>query len=145
MRDEPDSTKELTNRAVKILDAKYEKADLPKIVETQCRHLDAHQRKELLDLLLEFEDLFDGTLGIWDTEPVHLELKDDAKLYHGKPYPVPKAHKETLMKEIQRMCDIGILLAWQPELEWASPTFCQPKKDQTIRVLNDLRLTQRGL
>jgi hypothetical protein len=69
MRDEPDSTKELTNRAVKILDAKYEKADLPEIVETQCRHLDAHQRKELLDLLLEFEDLFDGTLGIWDTEP----------------------------------------------------------------------------
>jgi uncharacterized tellurite resistance protein B-like protein len=56
MRDEPDSTKELTNRAVKILDAKYEKADLPEIVETQCRHLDAHQRKELLDLLLEFED-----------------------------------------------------------------------------------------
>jgi hypothetical protein len=29
MRDEPESTKELTNRAVKILDAKYEKADLP--------------------------------------------------------------------------------------------------------------------
>ena len=50
--DEPDSTKELTNRAVTILDAKYEKADLPEIVETQCRHLDAHQRKELLDLLL---------------------------------------------------------------------------------------------
>ena len=36
------------------------------------------------------------------------------------------------------MCDIGIL-AWQPESEWASPTFCQPKKDQTIRVLSDLR------
>ena len=34
MRDEPDSTKELTNRAVKILDAKYEKADLPEIVDT---------------------------------------------------------------------------------------------------------------
>ena len=138
MRDEPDSTKELTKRAIKILDAKYEKADLPDIVENQCQHLDAHQRKLLLDLLLEFEDLFDGTLGIWDTEPVHLELKEGAKPYHGRPYPVPKAHKETLMKEIQRMCDIGIL-AWQPESEWASPTFCQPKKDQTIRVLSDLR------
>ena len=69
---EPDSTRELTDRAIKILDAKYEKADLPEIVETQCKHLDAHQRKELLNLLLEFEDLFDGTLGTWDTEPVHL-------------------------------------------------------------------------
>jgi hypothetical protein len=75
--------------------------------------------------------LFDGTLGIWDTELVHLELKDDAKPYHGKPYPVPKPHKKTLMKEIQRMCDIEIL-AWQPELEWASPTFCQPKKTRLL-------------
>jgi hypothetical protein len=47
MRDEPESTKELTNRAVKILDAKYEKTDLPEIVETQCQHLNAHQRKGL--------------------------------------------------------------------------------------------------
>ena len=62
MRDEPQSTQELTDRAVKILDAKYEKADLPEIVETQCQHLDTHQRKELLKLLTEFEDLFDGTL-----------------------------------------------------------------------------------
>jgi hypothetical protein len=132
MRDESESTKELTDRAVKILDAKYEKADFPEIVETQCKHLNAHQRKEPLALLfLEFEDLFDGTLGIWDTEPVHLELKEGAKPYHGKPYPVPKAHKETLMKEIQRMCDIGIL-AWQPESEWASPTFCQPKKTRLL-------------
>ncbi len=101
-------------------------------METQCRHLDAHQRKELLDLLLEFEDLFDdGTLGIWDTELVHLELKEEAKPYHGKLYPVPKAHKETLMKEIQRMCDIGIR-AWQPESEWALPTFCQPKKTRLL-------------
>lgn len=40
MRNEPTSTQELTDRAVKILDAKYEKADLPNIVETQCKHLD---------------------------------------------------------------------------------------------------------
>jgi hypothetical protein len=28
---------------------------------------------------IRFEDLFDGTLGIWDTELVYLELKDDTK------------------------------------------------------------------
>jgi hypothetical protein len=131
MRNEPDSTRELTDRAIKILDAKYEKADLPEIVNTQCQHLDTHQRQELLTLLPEFEDLFNGTLGIWETKPVHLELKEGATPYHGRPYPVPQTHKQTLMKEIQRMCDIGIL-AWQPESVWALPTFCQPKKDQTI-------------
>jgi hypothetical protein len=31
MRNEPDSTRELTDRAIKILDAKYEKADLPEM------------------------------------------------------------------------------------------------------------------
>jgi hypothetical protein len=74
MRDEPESTKELTNRAVKFLDAKYEKADLPEIVETQCRRLDAHQRKELLDLLLEFKDLFDGTLLDMAEQSLHSYL-----------------------------------------------------------------------
>jgi len=31
----------------------------------------------------EFEDLFDGTLGDWNTEPISFELKRDAKPYHG--------------------------------------------------------------
>jgi hypothetical protein len=43
MRNEPDSTRELTDRAIKILDAKYEKADLPEIVNTQCQHLAAER------------------------------------------------------------------------------------------------------
>ena len=50
-RNEPESTKELTNRAVKILDAKYDKADLPAIVEETCGHLNKFQRQELLRLL----------------------------------------------------------------------------------------------
>ncbi len=48
---EPESTKELTNRAVKILDAKYEKADLPKIVKDTCSHLKESEKLELLSLL----------------------------------------------------------------------------------------------
>ncbi len=36
---EPESTKELTDCAVKILDAKYEKADLSQIVKDTCSHL----------------------------------------------------------------------------------------------------------
>ena len=42
---EPLSTADLTKRAVKILDAKYEKADLNGIVE-KCDHLDAEQKKQ---------------------------------------------------------------------------------------------------
>ena len=43
MINEPKSTEELTDQAIKILDAKYEKADLPSIVENNCLHLNLQQ------------------------------------------------------------------------------------------------------
>ena len=47
-------------------------------METQCQHLTTTQRNELLKLLQIFEELFDGTLGNWKTDPVDFELKEDA-------------------------------------------------------------------
>ena len=44
---EPLSTADLTKRAVKILDEKYEKADLNGIVE-KCDHLNAEPKESLL-------------------------------------------------------------------------------------------------
>jgi hypothetical protein len=38
---EPKITELATQRIVKILDAKYEKADLPEIVKNDCKHLTA--------------------------------------------------------------------------------------------------------
>ncbi len=60
---EPKSTELATQRIVEILDAKYEKAILPDIVENECPHLNPEEKLKLLELLIEFEDLFDGTLG----------------------------------------------------------------------------------
>ena len=53
-----------------LLDAKYEKSDLHKVKETQCQHLTMTQHNDLLKLLHKFEELFDGTLGTWKTDPV---------------------------------------------------------------------------
>jgi hypothetical protein len=49
----------------------------------------------------------------WKLPPVSIELKEDAKPYHGRPYPIPKIHKATLMKEIDHLIEIGVL-KWQP-------------------------------
>ena len=38
-----------------ILDSKYKKADLHKVMENQCRHLTKTQCKELLQLFPKFE------------------------------------------------------------------------------------------
>jgi len=135
---EPESTQEATKRAVHILDAKYEKADLQSVVDTNCKHLSLDERQSLLDLLNEFEDLFDGTLGDWKTEPVSFELKEGAKPYHGRPYPVPKVHKETTKKEVDRLVELGVL-RWEGESEWASQSFIVSKKDGTVRFLSDFR------
>ena len=72
---EPKSTREATNRATEILDANYEKADLHQVVYDECKHLTVLQRNSLYRLLLENEELFDGTLGDWMTDPVKFELK----------------------------------------------------------------------
>jgi hypothetical protein len=53
----------------------------------------------LLELLTEYEELFDGTLVNWNTKPISFELKEGTKPYHGRPYPVPRVHKEATIKE----------------------------------------------
>ncbi len=63
-------------------------------------------------------------------------IKKGAKLYHGRPYPFPKVHKATLMKEIGQLIAIGVL-KWQPLSKWASPSFIIPKEDHTVCAISD--------
>jgi hypothetical protein len=135
---EPVSTRNATKRVIEILDAKYDKSNIPEIVKDTNPHLEPSQRDMLLSLLLDFESLFDGTLGDWNRPPVSIEMKDGAKPYHGRPYPIPQIHKATLMKEIDRLMVIGVLKR-QSSSQWASPTIIIPKKDMTVRTITDFR------
>ena len=76
---EPESTRNATKRVVEILVAKYDKADLPSIVENNCMHPSTPHRNSLLALLLKYKELFDGMLGDWKLPPVSIELKEGAK------------------------------------------------------------------
>ena len=91
-----------------------------------------------MDVLTEFEELFDGTLGNWTTKPVSFELKEGTKPYHGRPFPVPNSCKETTIKELNRLCDLG-MLEFQPASEWASPSFIIPKKNHTVCFISSVR------
>jgi len=134
---EPVSTRNATERVIEILDAKYDKANLPEIVKDTCPHLEPSQRDMLLSLLLDYKSLFDGTLGDWNRPPVSIKMKDGAKPYHGRPYPIPQIHKATLMKaEIDRLMGIGVLKR-QSSSQWASLTFIIPKKDMTVRTITN--------
>jgi hypothetical protein len=135
---EPDSTRNATKCVVEILDAKYDKADLPSIVKNYRAHLSTSHCNLLLTLLLKYKELFDGMLEDWKLLPVSIELKEGAKLYHGRPYPIPKIHKATLMKEIDHLIAIRVL-KWQPSSKWASSSFIIPKKDHTVCTISDFR------
>ena len=71
---EPIATLHETKQAVKMLDANYEKADLHKLISNNCANLDGNQQKNLLVLLSNFNELFDGSLDGWKTKPVSLEI-----------------------------------------------------------------------
>jgi hypothetical protein len=95
-------------------------------------------RNLLLALLLKSKELFDGMLGDWKLLPFSFELKEGARPYYGRPYPIPKIHKATLMKEIEHLVAIGVL-KWQPSSKWASPSFIIPKRDQRVCTISDFR------
>jgi gag-polyprotein putative aspartyl protease len=82
------TVEEYTDRIKKILNAKYSATDLEKVCSSQS-HLEVEKRQKLLALLSKFKDLFDGTLGKWNEEPIKLELKANATPYHARPFPIP--------------------------------------------------------
>ncbi len=92
---------------MRIFDAKYEKANLPEIFENKCAHLNPEEKLKLLELLTEFEDLFNGTLGDWYTEPVSFQLKDGSMPYHGRAYPIPQKHNATVKTEVKNSVRSG--------------------------------------
>ncbi len=53
---------EATKHLIQILGNKYEKVHLRANLEHECKHLSAPDQSSLLELLQDFEELFDGTL-----------------------------------------------------------------------------------
>ena len=100
MMHDPDTTE--GERIQQILDAKYSSADLRAEVE-KCTELSVEEKEELLSCLKEYEELIDGSLGTWQSEPLHLELKPDAKPYHAKAYGVPFSQEAKLREEVNRL------------------------------------------
>ena len=134
---EDSNLKDMSDRIKRILDAKYEPADLDKIVQ-EHDNLTTEEKQKLRRLLNKYKDCFDGTLSKWTGSPVELKLKRDAEPYHARAFPVPRVHLQTLKMEVERLCKIGVLKRVNRS-QWASPTFVIPKKDGTVRFISDFR------
>ena len=82
-------------------------------------------------------------LGDWKTEPVKLQLMPDTVPYHGRAFPIPHIHLETLKKEVARLVKLGVLVK-QPFSQWGAPTFIIPKKNGRVRFISDFREVNEG-
>ena len=53
--------------------------------------------------------MLDRTMGNYTGSNYTIELKQNAKLYHEKPFPIPKIHNPTLKKELDSFIKIQVL------------------------------------
>lgn len=129
--------KEFDSFTSEILQADYKSVDTGEVAHEQT-HLTKDQQKDLTKLLSEFKQLFNGKLGKYKGEKVHLEVEKDARPQHAKPYSAPHTQMNLFKEELMRLVNIGVL---RPigATEWASPTFIRQKKDNTVRWLTDFR------
>ena len=119
----------------KILDAKYEPADLDKIAR-YCDYLTDDEQMQLLSLLHKYQHLFNGLLGTWNDKPYDIESKPDVKPYHSRPFPVPKISEATLKIELECLTKADVLKKVN-QSKWAAPTFLIPKKDARVQFISD--------
>ena len=98
---EPSVSYVSTDIVTQILAAKYEKVKLPAVVDNNCKHLNIDQQNKLPVLLIQYEELFNGTLGNWKGDVVNFNLKPDGKPFYGQPFPVPYVHKDTIKRKLQ--------------------------------------------
>ena len=127
-----------------IAESTYDKMNVDEVIDTNCPHLTDTQRKQLRDLLLKHDKLFDGTLRTYTDKKMDIELLPEATAVYRRPYSVPYLHMEVFKKELQRLCDIGVLKRCGPSA-WGLPTFIIPKKDGKVRWVSDLRELNKAI
>ena len=104
----------------------------------QQTHLTEEQQQKLASVLRKHDKLFSGQLGCYPHMKVHVEVQSGARPVHSRPHAVPKVNEAVFKKELQHLCELGVL-SCAGASEWAAPTMAIPKKDGRIRMVCDFR------
>lgn len=134
---DPDGLHDFETRFTKILDADYSAINMDEHIDS-LDYLSSAQRENLKGVLAKYPTLTKGGLGKLSIPPVHLELRENAKPFHARAFPIPKYYYDTTRKEIDRFCEIGVLEK-NHDSEWGAPSFIRPKKTGDVRVVTDFR------
>jgi hypothetical protein len=116
------------------LNVKYQNVDVNEVAQQQ-QHLIQKQRDKLSKLLSKFPKLFSGKLGLvyYPHHKLHLDLVENLKPVHKRPFPVAHVHLDVFLKELHHLVELGVLSKCGASTQWAAPTFIIPKKDGRVR------------
>ena len=97
--------------------------------------------KGKLDLLLRkhsslFTDSYDGLTGF----EAKIHVRSDAKPVFCKPRVVPYALREAVENELDKLEKNGVIVKTERS-KWASPLVVVPKKDKSVRLCGDYKVT----
>ena len=106
----------------------------------QSVHLLDTKDSRLNDLIRQFPDLYDGSLGCFKGEPVDFKLKTDAKPVFCKPRPIPFALREKVNSQIGDLVNKDILEKVDFN-EWGTPLVPVLKENGAIRICGDYKVT----
>ena len=134
---------ELGYRSKTILSSKYEQVNVSEVARS-CSHLPLHQRNELEQVLQKFPKLFNGQLGIYKGEQIHLEIDPNVTPSRTWSYPVPKHHEAIFKEESDGLVKSSVREPCS-RAEWISGTFIIPKKGGRVRWVSDFRALNKAL
>ena len=100
------------------------------------RQLIGSQREQIKKLLSQFPSVNRNTPGITH-KMTHRIRTTDCIPIRQKPYRIPQAYREEVLKELEEMEKQGIIE--KSESEWASPLVIVTKKDGGVRLCVDYR------
>lgn len=91
LHQEGDAANAAHNCASQILDVKYKKQILMKAM--MDINIYPQTKEKIKTLLFKYEELFNETLGVWETFPVDFMLEEGARPFHAQAFPVPHEHE----------------------------------------------------
>ena len=91
-------------------------------------------------LVQKYPEVFKSGLGTMKAFKAQLHMKEGAKPKFCRPRPVPFAIKELVGRELDRLEEADIVIK-EDYSEWAAPIVPVPKRDGSIRVCGDFKVT----
>ena len=89
--------------------------------------------------------LFNGNLGCYTGDKVHLELINNFKPSWKRVYLVPFTREKAFKDEFDAMVKEGSIEQIFDASLWAAPSFIIPKQGGTVRFINDFRKLNKML